>query len=162
MTMNVEDASLLYLKDIDEHNWIDVIRLSSAEDQRNRIFEKTIASNCLSIAQASITKSWTTKAIYDEETLIGFTMYGYSDELGGYELCRLMVDYRFQGKGYGKQSLRLILDEMQLRYDCKEILICFAPDNLAAKNLYESNGFTDTGKTIKGNVDELIYSLKRT
>ncbi|MFX3672916.1 MAG: GNAT family N-acetyltransferase [Paenisporosarcina sp.] len=101
---------------------------------------------------------WTVKSIYHESKLIGFTMYGYSDELQGYELCRLMIDYRFQGKGYGKKSLQLIVKEMQTIFRCKEILICFQPENSKAKNLYENFGFKDTGKTITGNVDELIYS----
>jgi diamine N-acetyltransferase len=151
---------VLNLKSISNENWIDVVRLCSREDQKNKIFEEMIASNCLSIAQASIENNWRIKAIYNENTLIGFTMYGYSDELIGYELCRLMIDYHFQGNGFGKKALRLIVEEMQKEYNCTEILICFQPDNIKAKKLYENFGFKDTGKIIKGNVDELIYSLK--
>ncbi|WP_404328794.1 GNAT family N-acetyltransferase [Mesobacillus maritimus] len=148
---------MLKLKEINQDNWLDVIRLSSGEDQRNKIFEQYIASNCLSIAQASVTKDWITKAICNDETLIGFTMYGYSRELKGYEICRLMVDYHFQGQGFGKGALQLIVREMQIQYDCKEILICFIADNLKAMNLYDSFGFENTGKMIEG---EVIYSLK--
>jgi len=150
---------MLSLKIIGQDNWLQVIRLASSEDQKNRIFERTIASNCLSLAQASISKNWATKAIYDDEQLIGFTMYGYSEELQGYELCRLMIDYNFQGKGYGKKALKAVVEEMQKEFGCQEILICFQPDNEPAKKLYEKFGFADTGKTIKGNVDELIYKL---
>lgn len=149
---------LLYLNDVTQENWIAIIRLSSAEDQKNKIFEKTIASNCLSLAQASLYDSWVVKSIYHDETLVGFTMYGYSDELGGYEICRLMIDYRFQGKGYGKESLKLIVGEMKKTFQCKEVLLCVQPDNTNAIKLYENFGFEDTGKTIKGNVDEHIYS----
>lgn len=62
---------LLYLNDVTKENWIDIIRLSSAEDQKNKVFEKTIASNCLSLAQASLFDSWVVKSIYYEETLVG-------------------------------------------------------------------------------------------
>jgi diamine N-acetyltransferase len=151
---------MISLKAVDQNNWLQVIRLASSEDQKNRIFEQTIASNCLSLAQASVSNNWITKAIYTEDLLIGFAMYGYSDELQGYDLCRLMIDYRFQGKGYGKKALQAVVEEMQKEYGCEEILICFQPDNAPAKSLYEKFGFTDTGKTIKGNVDELIYKLK--
>lgn len=150
---------LLYLNDVTRENWIDIIRLSSAEDQQNKIFEKTIASNCLSLAQASLYDSWVVKSIYYEKTLVGFTMYGYSDELEGYEICRLMIDYHFQGKGYGKESLKLIVGEMGRTYQCKEVLLCVQPDNTKAKRLYTNFGFEDTGKTIKGNVDEHVYSF---
>jgi diamine N-acetyltransferase len=148
---------LLKLKEINQENWLDVIRLSSGEDQKNKIFEQNIASNCLSIAQASVSEDWVPKAIYNEETLIGFTMYGYSEELKGYEVCRLMIDYHFQGRGFGKRALQIIVKEIQNQFDCKEILICFVPDNIKAKNLYESIGFENTGKMIEG---EVIYSLK--
>ena len=151
-------SGMLQLRDIQQDNWLNVILLCSSEDQQNRIFEKTIASNCLSLAQASIEKNWTVKAIYDDELLVGFTMYGFSEELNGYEICRLLIDYHFQGKGYGKSALELIVDEMKNQTSCAEILVCFQPDNINAKKLYERFGFKDTGKTIKGNVDELVYS----
>lgn len=149
---------LLNLRDINKGNWFEIIILRSGADQQNRIFEKTIASNCLSIAQASIDDQWTTKGLYDEDLLVGFTMYGYSDELEGDELCRLMIDYHFQGKGYGKKALELIVGEMKKQTTDSRILVCFQPDNLHAKKLYERFGFKDTGRTIRGNVDELVYS----
>lgn len=148
---------MLSLREVDKENWIDVIRLSSGEDQQNRIFEQTIASNCLSIAQASLDDHWTIRAMYDADTLIGFTMYGFSEELDGYELCRFMIDYRYQGKGYGKAGLEMVVKEMKREFACDEILICFQPDNLKAKNLYEGFGFENTGKTVEGNVEELVY-----
>ncbi|MBY0098437.1 GNAT family N-acetyltransferase [Mesobacillus maritimus] len=148
---------MLKLKEIKTDNWLDVIRLSSGEDQKNKIFEQYIASNCLSIAQASVSNEWVTRAIYNDETLIGFTMYGYSEELKGYEVCRLMVDYHFQGQGFGREALQLIIKVMKIQYECKEILICFLPDNFKARTLYETCGFENTGKTIE---DEVIYVLK--
>lgn len=152
---------MITLKDVNKQNWLDIIRLSSAEDQRNRVFEKTIASNCLSLAQANIEDNWTTKAIYQDDTPIGFTMYGYSDDLFGYEICRIMIDYKFQGNGYGKQALLVVIEEMGIQFKCDEIFITFVPENKIAKQLYVSVGFKDTGKVINAVEDELIFSLKR-
>lgn len=151
---------MIILKEINNQNWLDIIRLSSAEDQRNKVFEKTIASNCLSLAQASIEKNWTAKAIYQGDTPIGFTMYGYSDELSGYEICRIMIDYKYQGNGYGKQALVLVIEEMVNQFKCDEILITFVPENEIAKQLYTSLGFKDTGRVITAVDDECIYSIK--
>ncbi|MBY0144987.1 GNAT family N-acetyltransferase [Neobacillus niacini] len=150
---------MIILKEVNKQNWLDIIRMSSAEDQKNRVFEKTIASNCLSLAQASIEENWTVKAIYQGDTPIGFTMYGYSEELSGYEICRIMIDYKFQGNGYGKQALLLVIQEMVNQYQCEELFICFGPENEKAKQLYLSVGFKDTGKVIKAVEDELIYSI---
>ena len=150
---------MITLEEVNKQNWLDIIRLSSAEDQQNRVFEKTIASNCLSLAQASIEENWTAKAIYQNDTPIGFTMYGYSDELSGYEICRIMIDYKFQGNGYGKQALLLVIKEMVTQFNCDEIFITFVPENEIAKQLYLSVGFKDTAKVIKAVEDELIYSI---
>ncbi|QOR64946.1 GNAT family N-acetyltransferase [Cytobacillus suaedae] len=151
---------MIILNEITKENWFKIIQLSSAEDQKNKIFERDIASNCLSLTQASIEGTWTVKAIYDEDTPVGFTMYGYSEELSGYEICRIMIDYRHQGKGFGKQALKLVIDNMIKQFDCAEILLTFHPGNEKAKKLYESVGFKDTGKVINQFVDELIYSYK--
>lgn len=151
---------MITLKEVSKQNWLDIIRLSSAEDQRNKVFEKTIASNCLSLAQASMEENWTVKAIYQKDTPIGFTMYGYSEELSGYEICRIMIDYKFQGNGYGRQSLLLVLKEMVNQFNCDEIFITFVPENEIAKQLYLSVGFKDTGNVIKALENELIFSLK--
>jgi diamine N-acetyltransferase len=150
---------MIILKEVNKQNWLDIIRLCSAEDQRNRVFEKTIASNCLSLAQASIEENWTVKAIYQGDTPIGFTMYGYSDELSGYEICRIMIDYKFQGNGFGKQALLLVIQEMVNQFHCEEILICFVPENEKAKQLYLSVGFKDTGRVINAGETELIYAI---
>lgn len=151
---------MIILKDVNKDNWFDVIMLRSAEDMKNKIFERDIASNCFSLAQASIDQNWTTKAIYNDDTLVGFTMYGYSDELNGYELCRIMIDYNHQGKGYGKQALKLILKKMKEQYDdCERVLLTFHTENERAKNVYESVGFQDTGEVVKHFVEEYIYSF---
>lgn len=149
----------IQIKEITKQNWFDVVLLSSSEDQKNKIFEKDIASNCFSLTQASIEENWITRAIYNDDNLVGFTMYGYSKELNGYEICRMMIDYRFQGKGYGKSSLKLVVEDMVRRFECNEILLCFNPDNKTAQKLYESVGFTNTGRVIKGWHDEHVYSL---
>jgi diamine N-acetyltransferase len=152
---------MITLKDVTKQNRFDIIRLCSAEDQKNKVFEKTIASNCLSLAQASIEEDWTVKAIYQNDMPIGFTMYGYSDELTGYEICRIMIDYKFQGNGFGKKALLLVIKEMVNQFKCDEIFITFVPENEIAKQLYQSVGFKDTGKVIKAVEDELIFSFKQ-
>jgi diamine N-acetyltransferase len=150
---------MITLKEVTKQNWFDIVRLSSAEDQQNRVFEKTIASNCLSLAQASMEENWTVRAVYQNDTPIGFTMFGYSDELAGYEICRIMIDYKFQGNGYGRQALLLVIKEMVNQFNCDEIFITFVPENEKAKQLYLSVGFTDTGNVIKALENELIFSI---
>ncbi|WP_411168722.1 GNAT family N-acetyltransferase [Clostridium sp. MB05] len=146
----------IYLKDINEDNLLECALLTTNKDGKNYVFEEFVASNAFSIAQSKIQKGWTVKAIYNDDLIIGFTMYGYCYEYDFYEICRFMIDHKYQGKGYGKISLGKIIDEMKKLKDCKDIYISFDPKNNIAKSLYESIGFKDTGRIIE---DELLYQL---
>lgn len=149
----------LCLKEINEDNWVECIFLTTNENNKHFVCEEFVASNALSIAQSKIEKGWITKAIYDDDKMIGFTMYGYCYENNFYELCRIMIDYKYQGKGYGKTALAIIIEEMKKLKDCSEIYLSFDPENKIGKHLYESFGFKNTGKIIDG---ELLYCLNLT
>lgn len=144
------------LKEIINENWIECIRLTTNEDNSNTVFQKFVASNALSIAQSKIQEGWTIRAIYEENTMVGFTMYGYSVENKFYEICRLMIDHKFQRKGYGIKAMLIVIDEMRSNKDCKEVFLSFDPQNEGAKKLYEKVGFVNTGEIID---DELLYKL---
>jgi len=144
----------IYLKDIDENNLVKCTLLTTNKDGKHYVFEEFVASNAFSIAQSKVQKGWIVKAIYDDDLMIGFTMYGYCYEYSFYEICRFMVDYKYQGKGYGKLALGKIIEEMKKLENCKDIYISFDPKNNIARKLYESFGFKDTGKVLE---DELLF-----
>ena len=145
------------LRDINEENWLQCIGLTTDKSDQHFVFEEFIPSNTLSLAQSKIENGWITKGIYDKDKIIGFTMYGYCYEDNFYELCRLMIHHAYQGRGYGKEAIKIIIEEMKKLEGCKEIFLSFYPENIKAKNLYENVGFKNTGEIING---ELIYSLK--
>lgn len=142
-------------RDINNANWIECIKLTTNKDGRRTTFEPFVASNAVSIAQSKVQEGWVTKAIYNDETMIGFTMYGFCHDTNSYELCRIMIDHKFQGKGYGTAALRKIIEEMKSFKDCTEICLSFDPKN-PAKRFYEKFDFRNTGKIVD---DELVYSL---
>lgn len=146
----------IYLKDVNEDNWVQCILLTTNKEGESYVFEEFVASNALSIAQSKMEKGWTIKAIYNGDLIIGFTMYGYCYEYDFYEICRFMIDHKYQGKGYGRFALGKIIEEMKKIKDCNDIFISFDPKNEIAKSLYESIGFKDTGKIIE---DELLFKL---
>lgn len=147
------------LRDIDEKNWLECIRLTTDPLGRHVLFEEFVASNAVSIAQSKIQEGWTTKAVYDGDMMVGFTMYGYSRESGFYEICRLMVDHRCQNRGYGRKTLEKVLEEMMRIRGCREVYLSFEPSNARGKKLYGSFGFKDTGRIVDG---ELLYRLELT
>ncbi len=147
----------IYLKDIDENNLEECTLLTTNKEGKHYVFEEFVASNAFSIAQSKVQKGWIVKAIYDDDLMVGFTMYGYCYEYDFYEICRFMIDHRYQGKGYGKLALIKIIEEMKKQEDCKDIYISFDPRNNKARSLYESLGFKDTGKTLE---EELLFKLE--
>jgi len=128
------------LVDITSDNWEDVIFLSTNETitvtgsgepyeakGMPSLCEEFVASNALSIVQSVYENGWVIKAIEHEGELIGFTMFGWSEEEEFYELCRIMIDYHYQNKGYGTQAIKMILDEMKSRFGCKEFIFPQTP-----------------------------------
>ena len=80
------------------------------------------------------------------ETMVGFAMYGRSPKDGRYFVVRLMIDARYIGKGYGKATMRALVDRMRRLPDCDEIYLSYVPGNVAAETLYLNLGFEKTGE----------------
>lgn len=100
--------------------------------------------------------------VYDGSEAVGFVMIGFGTDdeweyppeiaKGNYNIWRLMIDKAHQGKGFGKGALTLALDFVRTS-PCAKSECCwvsYSPKNEAAKNLYRSFGFTETGETIDG------------
>ena len=157
------------LVDVTKENWEDVIFLTTNESITVKsgeesfeakgmpsLCENHVASNALSIVQSVYENGWVVKAIAHEGELIGFTMFGWCEEEGFYELCRFMIDIRYQNRGYGTQALRMILEEMKSRFGCKEIYLSTGPDNVRAKHVYEKVGFRSEHRMLD---DEELYKI---
>lgn len=88
-------------------------------------------------------------------------MYGwYSKKDRSVWLDRFMIDYNFQGNGYAKQFLRLLITYLQQEYQCKKIYLSLHPDNNLAMKLYESFGFHLTGDIdVEGPVVGVVMEL---
>ncbi|WP_413363567.1 GNAT family N-acetyltransferase [Lysinibacillus sp. 3P01SB] len=143
------------LVEVTEQNWLKVVFLSTS-GKMPAICEEFVASNALSLVQAQFEPYWVTKAIEVEETLVGFAMYGFIPDEQQYMICRLMIDHKFQRRGYGRKAMELIIAELQKNEDCHAIYLSTEPHNHAAKKLYESLGFRSTNRLIDGE-EEFVY-----
>ena len=151
------------LVDITKENWIKVIFLTTNQKvtiQGNEapynagsmptLCEEFVASNALSIVQSIYENGWITKAIEYEGDLVGFTMYGYCEDNDFYELCRIMIDRKHQGRGYGTQAIKLVLEEMKTIDGCKEVYLLTDPKNIIGKHVYEKIGFISENRMMDG------------
>jgi diamine N-acetyltransferase len=138
------------LVEITKDNWLDVVFLTTNEDGMPTLCEQYVTSNAFSLVQAQYEGTWTTRAIEHEGKIVGFAMYGYSEDHDCYELLRMMIDRKHQGKGLGAQAIRLVLSEMEQMADCQEVYVSTDPDNARSKHLYEKIGFVSTGRHVDG------------
>lgn len=146
----------------------DILKLRVSDAQKS-----FVASNDVSIIEAYIAITHHGQAfpfgIYDDETPVGFCMIGFGTDddwedapaiaKENYNLWRFMIDERYQGKDYGKAAMRQILDFIASE-PCGPAEYCwlsYEPENAAAKALYASFGFTETGEW---DGDEIIAVLK--
>ncbi len=102
-----------------------------------------VASNAESLIQSKFEPHWVTKAIYNEEEMVGFVMYGY-DAAFGWGVLRLMVDAAYQGRGYGRVAMHLVLAEIHAAGGTS-VGVSYEADNGVARRFYHSLGFVETG-----------------
>lgn len=133
------------LREITRENWLQCVRLKVAPEQ-----EPFVAPNGVSLAQSKYEPEWVPLALYDDDEMVGFVMYGVSPEEGKHWILRVMVDRRYQGKGYGRAAMRLLLDRLRAIPGCDEVAISYEPENDVARRLYASCGFRETGEIIEG------------
>ena len=96
--------------------------------------------------------------VYDGEELVGFIMMGYYEVKGYYTLWKLMIDHRYQNKGYGRKALELGIQYLRDHFGVTGIYTGVVPGNSVAKNLYRSVGFEDTG-LIELGMEEMRLTL---
>ena len=101
----------------DINNWHDLVSLSVDKSQLDYI-----ESNALSIAESKFITAWVPVGIYDENSLIGFAMYGRLEDDRVW-LDRFMIDSKYQGKGYGKASLDFLVNHLKNEYNFDELYL---------------------------------------
>lgn len=128
--------SEVHFKNIDMTNESDVrnIKLKSGQEK----FIETV-DECLN--EANDHSEWQPVAIYVDEEIIGFAMYGSFGKSKDTWIDRIMIDERYQGKGYGKMAMRKLIDIVSKKYGVNVIYLSIIEENKAAYNLYESIGF---------------------
>jgi len=122
-----------------------ICNLSVSESQR-----KFVAPNAVSIAQAHFSKNAWFRAIYADETPVGFVMLHEVPKLGKYFLWRFMIDSKYQGRGYGHKALELVIKRVKKMPKAKALTLSVVRAEGDAENLYLEFGFKLTGKIEDG------------
>ncbi len=137
--------AVVSLREINAETLRDIIRLKVRPDQ-----EQFVANNATSVAQAYFEpKAWF-RAIYADETPVGFVMLYDDPDEPEYYLWRYMIDARYQRLGFGRRALELLIDHVRTRPNATELSTSYSPGEGSPQPFYTKLGFADTGEMTDG------------
>lgn len=140
-----KDAAIS-LREITKDTLRPILDLNVGEDQTH-----FVAPNSVSIAEAHFEPdhAWF-RAIYADETPIGFVMMYDEPEAPKYYLWRFMIDSRYQGLGFGKQAMAVLIDHVRSRPNAAQLLVSCVPGEGSPCPFYVRLGFEYTGEVVHG------------
>lgn len=150
---------MVSLRPVDSSNYRECIELSVAPEQQG-----FVASNVQSLADAYV---WRVAAepfaVYSDEEMVGFALlFPFAGDVDddsmpepgteqGMVLVRLMIDARFQGRGYGRDALEAIVEIVRDR-GLPTVRLSVVPENEQALEFYRRNCFSETGAIHGGEI----------
>lgn len=140
-------GAIVTLREITKDTVGEILGLKVAPEQN-----QFVANNAFSIAQAHFEpKAWF-RAIYADETPVGFIMLSDDAEKPEYFLWRLMLDARHQGNGYGRQAIARLVEYVKTRPNARELLVSYQPGDGSPRDFYLKLGFQETGQVEDGEI----------
>jgi len=131
------------LTELTEENWMGFASLSVKDDQKNFLAPATGIIARGYIYRDCGGRVW---GITADDIPVGLALVrDMNDEPRCYDIQQFMIAGEFQGRGFGKAALGLILERLRAegRFDCAEVCVKMADKPAIA--LYEKLGFEDTG-----------------
>ena len=111
-----------------------------------------VAPNAFSVAEAHFSdKAWF-RAIYADDTPVGFVMLYDDAQAGEYYLWRMMIARPHQGKGFGRRAVGLVVEYVKSRPGAKELVASYVPIEGGPEPFYRKLGFVPTGAVEHGEV----------
>lgn len=171
----------IHLEKICWDNYQKVLKLRVSKEQRNFVASNK-ASLIHAFLEASDGKPVYAFAVMYGKRVVGFMQLMYDRDWSGYEredwlsseefkryngqpyyyIWRFMVDQRYQGQGFGKESFRQTLDFIKTfpAGKAEYVIIQYEPNNEVGKNLYRSFGFKEMFADYLHDGDEVTAVLK--
>ena len=132
---------MVHLVEIDGGNFREPLHVATS--QKDYV---TSTFGMMAIAYARRDQGSTALLIYDDDIPVGMVMYYEYAEADEYIFGELLIDEKFQHKGYGEKATKLVLDLMRNDGKYSKVCLCYIDGNNAAKKLYEKLGFIETDR----------------
>jgi len=138
------------LREITQENLNPVLKLSRTLKPGQ---DRMVATNADSVAEGTYSdKAWY-RAIYADETPVGFVMLWDNPEKAEYYLWRFMIGGNHQGKGFGRKAMEQLIEYVKTRPNAKEIRASYVPIEGGPEPFYRGLGFVPTGEVHGGEIE---------
>jgi diamine N-acetyltransferase len=150
---NIGTNSIVTLREITEETVVAICKLSDTLSEQH---QKMVAPNAISIAQAHYNQHAWFRAIYADETPVGFIMLYDNPEEPEYFLWRLMIAGPYQGIGYGSKAVQSLIEYVRQRPGASELLVSCVEGEGSPEGFYAKLGFKRNGEILG---EEVVMSL---
>ena len=99
------------------------------------------------------------KAVYADEDLVGFIMYELDTEEQQVFIWRFLIDQRYQGKGYGRQTIEVVMEMAKEQAQITKVVADYVDGNEPMKKILLDLGFEETGFNQEINEHIMVYQL---
>lgn len=152
---------MIEIKLVDESSFQAVLDLKISEaDERARF----VSSNVRSLADAWLYREngdVFPMAIYWNELVVGFLLLEIDKDEAEYFIWRIMIGQQYQGRGYGRKAVEVLIKKAQMDFACNHIIADYVVGNEKMKHLLTSLGFQETGFIEENNEVAMRLDLKK-
>lgn len=143
----VADGGRVELREVTAESVREICALQVAPAQR-----RFVAPNAVSFAEALFEpKAWY-RAVVADDVIVGFVMLGIDTETPEYYLWRLMIDARWQRRGYGRAAVEQVIAHVRTLPNARELIVSWVPSAGGPEPLYLGLGFEPTGEVDAGEI----------
>jgi diamine N-acetyltransferase len=115
-----------------------------------------VADNAISLSQAHFSSHARFWAIQAGKAPVGFMMIIDDPVTPEYYLWRFMIAEPYQGRGYGRAAIELLIDYVSGRPGAETLSLSCGQGEGSPQNFYEKIGFTTTGEF---DDDEIVLQI---
>jgi diamine N-acetyltransferase len=148
-----DGTGFITLREITGANRLEIERLAVTSDEENYV--AGVAESLVEAAATPAACPWY-RAVYFGDEPVGFVMIsdgipdGYPEYLGPYFLWRLLIDARWQGRGFGRAAFELVVEYVRTRPHARTLLTSVVPGPSSSTGFYLRCGFARTGQVFDG------------
>jgi diamine N-acetyltransferase len=123
---------------VDDDNWRDIAVLEVKKEQ-----SEYVASGSYYLCLCNYDGLWNPLAIQLDDQVIGFMMWAIDEDDNSCWLGGITIDQKFQGKGFGKASVKEAVEKLSSEHSYKNFALSYNPENKGARHVYASLGFEE-------------------